>query len=242
MSYLSFLRKLFIIFCIVQHSQPATLNCKYEQLYRVYFGYGYHCEVINLEIFSNSSTFDAEIGDHKDGKCNNDVVWVIMVENSVNQHSMLSFPKGFKIIYPNLIAISIMNMGLKRITAEDLKPFPNLQHLILWKNNLTFIEEDLFQHNPGLESLSLSSNQIFHIDPQVLSHLGSLKWLRLEGNRCNGTVEIQDATRRDRVVNLVKIIEDGNCVNYPVRIQSLKKEIGIWKGKFEECDENVLKN
>ena len=232
-----------IILIITQHTQPATLECKYEQLYRLYFGYGYHCEVKNLEIFSNSSTFDSEIGDHKEGKSNIDVVWVIMVENSNNQRPMLSFPKGFEKIYPNLNAISIMNLGFNRITAEDLKPFPNLKHLILYKNNLTIIEEDLFQHNPGLESVSFSHNQIVHIDPQVFSHLGGLKWLRLEGNRYNNrTAEIQDATRKERVLELIKIIEDGNCVNYPVRIQSLKDEIRMWKGKFEECDGKLVIN
>lgn len=199
-----------------------------------YFGYGYHCEVNNLEVFENSSFFDRAIGFHKDEKSNEDVVWILIFKVTEGQGKMLGFPGGLKNIFPNLNAISIMNMELKEISTEDLKPFPNLKHLVLFKNNLTIIDEDLFQFTPHLESLSFSLNHMLsHIDPLTLSGLKNLNWLKLRKLSCK--IENDDSLIRTSVNDLIKKIEAEACVDYGLKIRKLNEEIQVWKGKYGKC-------
>nr|KAG5685846.1 hypothetical protein BaRGS_014306 [Batillaria attramentaria] len=72
---------------------------------------------------------------------------------------------------------------LQELKRDDLKPFQNLQALVITHTLLSSVEQDAFADLKGLRSLDLSFNQIDKMEPGMFQALSSLRFLHLTGNQ-----------------------------------------------------------
>lgn len=140
-------------------------------------GYRYSCEAVVID--SGSASLENVTGVHLADKSNEDVVYLRIV----NQY--LEFvPEGIADFFINLEALTIQVSSLRTISANDLKPFPRLVFLYLFRNELTTIDGDLFKYTPHLRYASFELNRIQHIGYDLVSNLNNLTELWLTGNVC----------------------------------------------------------
>jgi hypothetical protein len=75
-------------------------------------------------------------------------------------HQIVHYVPKFTVkIRKRLHIIQIYGCGLKELTKEDLKQFPQLRHLFLDKNDLEWLKSDVFVFNPKLEEISFLDNE-----------------------------------------------------------------------------------
>lgn len=146
------------------------------------FGSVYYCEFEGM-IVVNSVTFVSEFqGTHLDGKANNDVNGLLIK----NSPGLSFFPKRFDKIFSGIKGIEITETGLKAITHDDLRAFPELTALWLSTNKLTTVVPRLFISNPKLKILDFSYNQISKISADLFDPIPQLKIVWLNNNVCIG--------------------------------------------------------
>lgn len=92
------------------------------------------------------------------------------------------FPKGLDQVFVNLTGISFERTKLKTVTKQNLKLFTQLVMFNSIRNEIQFLEKDLFMYNTRLEYVNLRFNKITFIDATVFSTIQtSLVRLFLEG-------------------------------------------------------------
>jgi Leucine rich repeat len=199
--------------------ESAELKCEYKFEDWNTVGSLYDCFAINHEnlVTDNSNRHVNSIsGSHLASKSDNDIkgLWI-------KSSNVAYFPLGVDNFFPNLEAISISNSNLRRITKEDLKPYPNLRYFSIWSNKLQTVEKDLFQFNSKLEVIIFIDNQISHIDPNVFNNfVGKLRHLYLSGNICQfGDV----ADDKQKVNEMIAQIQNGNCKNEGIQLVNESK-------------------
>lgn len=80
-------------------------------------------------------------------------------------------PKNITSIFKNLKYLSIINSKLSYVSKHDLKQFGNeLKNFNFIKNNLFYIEKDLFIFNNNLEVIDLSENHLQFIDASFFDY------------------------------------------------------------------------
>lgn len=135
----------------------------------------YTCEARATSL--ESSILENVAGDHLPGNSNNNVDYL--------KTSHLPFvPAGIAEFFDNLRAIDISSNEVFLISAEDLRPFPQLEFLALYLNNLVSIDGDLFSFTPHLKCIAFAYNQIQHIGNDLVTNLNYLQYLYLNGNVC----------------------------------------------------------
>jgi hypothetical protein len=142
------------------------------------------------------------------------------VKGFSSQSKTINFmPRGLNDVFPNLIGVSINDAGMKEIRQSDLKQFPRLRYLYLYKNAITIVERELFKFNPELEHIGLDDNKISQIHPTVFDHLNKLSELSLDLNVCINAY----ATGRSHVVNLLRSVKQ-ECPGDFVQIDEEQSE------------------
>lgn len=127
------------------YSQPG-LGSKVKQPYT--------CRLRDFRIESPTETVDEVTGTHHGNKTQADVTSV----KFVNSPKMLYFPKGIENVFVDITHITVSESGLSEIHQSDLKPFPKLQYLTLYKTKITTLESGLFQFNPRLNKLYVTDD------------------------------------------------------------------------------------
>lgn len=141
-------------------------------------------------------------GVHKDGKSNNDTN---VLRVSFKQWSYM--PKRLGDIFENLEALILDYCGLKVLSKEDLKQFPNLKSLRLPNNLLTSLESGLFQFNTKLKSFVAESNSICTIAVDIFDPIDDLEEIDLSDNSC-----VVVARDKKQIGNLkTSIAEKSRC-------------------------------
>jgi len=202
------------------------LNCKYDYFEFRAVGKIYYCWVQNnLGIISSeTSQIDSEQGSHDSGKNNNDVKGFWSDKGGINY-----FPRGLERLYPNTNFICIRDGNIKEIHQSDLKQYPNLVVLDLWKNHLEVLEDGLFAYNPDLVYVSLETNKICYIAPNIFDHLTKIRWLQFEENECINQKADDSLTA---VEGLIKTINKNVCSCPGYTNQKLKFEILLLQFNF----------
>ncbi|KAG5679119.1 hypothetical protein PVAND_008711 [Polypedilum vanderplanki] len=194
---------IFICFLtILKFSSVAsvTIECNYTMDYDEF----YPCKVQNIDIFNGDRLFiEKAVGKHDKRKTDDDVeaLWI-------DDANTKFFPRNINNVFKNLVLISIRNSSLIEITSDDLKVFPQLKTLILFKNQIEVIREDTFKFNPNLEHIYLNYNKISHIEPKSFSGLENLNFLLLNGNVC----KFGYAEDREEVLEVItELVERKFC-------------------------------
>lgn len=109
-------------------------------------------------------TIRAFIGDHKEGKTNEDVEALYFNHTTVHH-----FPKGLDKIFPNLKAVQIVKCGLKAISRNDLVGLKKISGLFLNFNQLRLLQNDLFEGFENLKVIWLNDNKLEFVSSKCVA-------------------------------------------------------------------------
>lgn len=125
----------------------------------------YRCQP---NITGSGNTLEAIHGNHMRGKTNADVEFLYVEGQAMN-----SLPRDIEVFFPKLIGLYILDSGLLTISAEDLRPFPNLLLFGSQENPLESLDGDLFKYTRKLRRVNIS-NQLQHVGHDLLAGLHNL--------------------------------------------------------------------
>lgn len=163
----------------VAAANAIVLNCNFRMVSWAFIGPVYTCTG-TLIVTGSPVNIVNVTGHHLDDYSNADVSALTLF----NQLIVFGIPNNVVDFFPNLTVISMTRCGLASFTKDDLLPFPNLQMLILFDNQLTELDSDLFSFTPTLQYINLGSNFIRHLGPNIFKPLYNLQTLRMEDNIC----------------------------------------------------------
>lgn len=147
-----------------------------------------------------STALESVIGDHWTEYLSNDDVEGLIIANQ----NMPFVPQGIDSFFKNLKALEYSSTLLLSLSAEDLRPLPQLEFIVLYRTYLTSFNGDLFLYNPLLKSIDLSWNGIQHIGENFVTNLDYLERLDFYGNYCVDT----GARNRTAVMELASQLSD----------------------------------
>lgn len=151
--------------------------------------------ICNATVINSGAPYLQKVtGVHQTGKTNDNVEFLYIIGQYLP-----FFPDGIAGIFKNLKALWIMSSSLTSISANDLRPFPQLLVVIVNGNKLTSIDGDLFKYTPSLTYVNFNDNQIEHIGNNLVTNLNNLTTLYFGGNIC---INLMYATVRSQVVDL----------------------------------------
>lgn len=104
------------------------------------------------------------------------------VQGEAAQSKMHTFTNNFCLSFPNVRAISALNLGLTVVHENAFENCVNLHTIYLSHNNLTQIAPKTFLNNKNLYVINLSYNNIVEIDFKIFENLTILHELSLESN------------------------------------------------------------
>ena len=161
----------------------------------------YQCKVEGyFTIYSKETAIvDSVSRDHSYLHNNDDVLGFIADHKNLN-----SFPQGLEKIFKNLQLFRIRYTSIHKVSQSDFKPFPNLKELDMHENEITVLEDGLFDYNPKLVFVSFSKNKLFRIESKVFDNLSTLMYLYLTENECIDTYANNDRDLVEMVVAKTK--------------------------------------
>lgn len=170
------------------------------------------------------------IGDHKDGKTNDDVQFLFS-----SKKAFFFFPQNLHEKFPKLEFITFFSANISTLRKSDLESFGSqLKILNFYDNNLEVIEADLFEENPNLVSIDLGLNKIKHVAEGALNNLKNLKYLGFQSNPCHSG----NGQNRQSVIEFIQEIEN-KCGDHKVEENNPKNYFEV---RIEEITEKNLEN
>ena len=168
----------------------------------------YTCSVISVAVKNPCAEIEAIHGNHRKGKTDADIRQIYF------QKDILNFiPKGVNIFFPNLTILDMGNCRLKEICRKDLTGLDHLEHLLLSKNRLTSLPDDLFMNTKKLIRISFFANEIEFMSSNLFKPIIKNKFEFVDFQK-NAKI---DAFYRPRVpgsetsINDLLQIIDSNC-------------------------------
>lgn len=143
-----------------------------------------------VEVEDNGAEVIAVVGDHQNGRTNEDVKMLV----ADDQFVLTQFPRGVGNFFPDLLGISAFGGNIETITSDDLEPFPNLQLLNLRMQKLVTLEGDLLQNNLQLQWINFSDNLLEGVENGLLNGLNNLSIAFFNRNPC---ASLQAASREE---------------------------------------------
>lgn len=204
------------------------ISCKYDEVesWAVYVENVYRCNITVMNIEVADAVVQSVGGTHLARKQNDDVN-VFSIRNKPCRF----LPSGIGSLFKNLQGLEIYRAGLKAITKEDLKQFPNLRVLWIYANDLLTLPSGLLEHNLKLNYISFWNNNINSIADDIFDPLEGLERVILKENSCIS----RNAVNRTQVTELkLKIAEKCKPTALPGRdldmeLLALKKMIDSLK-------------
>jgi hypothetical protein len=77
-----------------------------------------------------------------------------------NQPNLQRFPRGLGSVFPRLKAVEISGCDLEKLSKEDLAGLDDLEVLILESNQISSLDDDLFENNRKLTHISFRNNKL----------------------------------------------------------------------------------
>jgi Leucine-rich repeat (LRR) protein len=168
------------------------------------------CNVINLKITDRGAVMSPSLYD------DNDEIEGLNIEYQIVRY----IPKFTVKLAKRLKLLRIDRCGLKRVRKEDLKQFPQLERLTLGRNDLEWLEGDLFAFNPNLEVVSLhDSKKLKYIGENLLDSLPKLEAAIFGNSGCIDIVAFE-ADTLEKLKSDLKI----KCKNESSKLKMLAEQ------------------
>lgn len=181
----------YCLFVFIGNINAVIFNCNFYIEFGGYVGDVYTCkpEVTNS---NQLHVLEAVKGTHLEGRENQNVEALYVLAQTLHY-----LPNNLGNFFPNLRAIWCHESQLLKISAETLKPFPNLMEFGARNNALETLDGDLFKYTPKLKWIYFSSNLIQHVGYDLMTDLIDLQNAIFLKNPCinvtaNGFLEIQE--------------------------------------------------
>lgn len=159
------------------------LECEFKFEEWTTFPHLYTCVITSAAITKPRTLIKAINGIHLPGRSNKNVE-AIKFANTVVKY----FPRGLQIIFPGLIVLQISSCGLKEIERSDLVGLEALSTLVIYKNQLTSLPDNLFTGMQNLKRFSFGSNKLETVSSQLLKPL-KLSEITLAGLQNNSKID-----------------------------------------------------
>lgn len=139
------------------------------------------------------------IGDH-DGQLTNADVTGLSIYNALSSSRL---PSGFDAIFPNLRGFEWVFGNLETISANDLSALTNLEMLSLYGNNLMVLEGNLFQNTPRLQHIDFGRNELTIVEDGIFNGLTDLFWAIFTNNPC-----INEVKNLEKCLTFFKLLQN----------------------------------
>jgi Leucine-rich repeat (LRR) protein len=136
-----------------------------------------------IKILSDSYSVISAIGDHMQGKSNNDVTLLDLNSRQSNKIRDIRYiPEGLGKVFPKLKILYIQNCKLKSLSRKNFANMDNLSTISLTKNQIENIDPDTFYDVPMLFSIRLNGNKLSSLSNELFIHAPRLKHVILSNN------------------------------------------------------------
>lgn len=137
----------------------------------------YTCTVEEVSRIAYNGRIVSIIGEHEEGKSNADVESV-----HISGVKLDFFPRYLCKYFPNLKSILITSGELKKLSKFDFIGCEGLEKLMIIGNDISTIDNDVFDYAPNIESISLFKNNIKFIGEKVFDKMERLRYVNLKMN------------------------------------------------------------
>jgi hypothetical protein len=200
------------------------------------------CNVRNFAITSTNQTV-TNINGETESFLHNQTIRALRIDSLTVEY----FPKGLARIFPHLHGIRLTNSKLKLITKDDLKPFPGLRVLYLYKNLLETLDDDVFKHNPQIFRISFHGNKLKVIGENVLMSLKKLNNADFSNNICIDKNAENESEILQLIIDLESKCKGPNSKTnmLEAKVKSLEAKVKILQDENtklkEEYDATIVK-
>lgn len=161
------------------HGTPyVELDCKFRDVTYNTVGTLFTCDHKSTTRFEKSGTMIYRMNAENFENKTNDKVFAF---NSFNG-GFEKFPRNLNEIFPRLKAIRIFKGFLTEISQQELRKFPELEHLDLDENKIQVIEVDLFKFNTRIKIIWLGNNTLKSFEVESMKKLNHLKQIDARPN------------------------------------------------------------
>lgn len=172
---------LFVLTTFLAFSKGFEFKCNFGYVeWALVIGRAYACTSVQVTNNNNSTSLESVEGNHLDGNSNSDV----KVLQVYGRTTIQKLPTNIERFFPHLEALSWLVAGLLTITADDLRPFPQMKYLDLQQNRFVSLDSDVFQHSPKLAHVELRDNKITNVGLDLLANLNELVRFSFYTNPC----------------------------------------------------------
>lgn len=140
----------FVSLFSLTYSVVFECTFKIEDLQMMPSCYTFTATVMNASTYS---VLQGIKGQHLTNKGNSDVKGLTIIEQDLSH-----FPKNLEKYFANLIFLYFGKTKLTTISAEDLKPFPNLIRFSSYRNPVVALNKNVFQFSRKIKYLSRNFN------------------------------------------------------------------------------------
>lgn len=204
------------------------ISCQYNEVesWAIYVKNVYRCNVTAMNVEMADDVVEGVAGTHLTTKQNEDVN-VFSVRNKPCRF----LPSGIGSLFKNLEGLEIYRAGLKAITKEDLKQFPNLRVLWIYANDLQTLPSGLLENSPKLISISFWNNNINSIAADVFDTLEDLQRLTLKENSCISRNAVNRSQLNDLKMKIAKKCKPSvtSGQDLDLELLFLKKKMNLQK-------------
>jgi hypothetical protein len=166
-----------LLIVFVSLGESVIINCNYKITTWSNSLSVYSCWS-STENSGSLRTIEALRGNHFKGWSNWDVQGFYDASNTLQY-----IPTNLGNVFPNLKVIDI-TAPLVLLSASDLKPFPNLAQLYIYRFMFTSSESDLFQYTKILQIVHMSYGRLRNVGVNILSGLSQLTEGYFNDNTC----------------------------------------------------------
>lgn len=163
------------------------IECHFSNAQWQSLGVAYECWVWGVQN-PGPELFEAT-GNHQTGRTNEDVQAFFADFGFTTP----TIPSGIGALFPNLRGLDY-GRNLQIITAEDLRQFPHLEEIIIFRNNLVSLDGNLFMNTLNIRGLAFNTNFIQAIGDEILDGLDQLAWADFRVNACINFIGTNNAT------------------------------------------------
>ncbi|KAG5669627.1 hypothetical protein PVAND_017512 [Polypedilum vanderplanki] len=190
----------------------------------------YTCFIEGKQFPAEENTAIEFKGTHSQGYTNNNISGLI-----ATNCQLYKIPKTLSVKFTGITRIMFNHCGLKEISNQELRFFPNLYYLNLSHNQLKVLPKYLFQNMANLYYIIISNNKLELIQPDIVDHFSqNIVTFDVSFNSSISTIYTFDgnnrATKKNELKNALKDI-------YVISMESNKEKL---EQELKQKDEEIF--